>query len=213
MCTIITSNKLTKAIERQILEDNNYNPHGISLLLLDEDYTMLDLNCFDVLLVIQILRSKKYFQRFWLHQRYATTCNTETIDCHNYRTQAGYYIQHNGILHDEDSSMFRVDSQLIGYNIDRDMELGFDIEDTLHNFLIAESYLNAFIVAADGSHFYTLRSQSGTLYTDGKGNYSSNIVSGIRYPVTHKTMKKTNIYNQARNSAYNNNNNILSFNG
>jgi len=169
MCTLMTITRgffrqHRKSVIDQIVDDQYGNPHGYALELIGK--SPLFLQGFDIDRVIDMLDTD--FDRFVLHQRFATSRNVSLCDCHGYVAENGYRWYHNGII--ENFLQLRVDSINLTQCI--------DMKDALSFFM--GSYANIMCTRPDGSLQVGRASKSGCLFKDAKGlNFSTNPVGSI----------------------------------
>jgi hypothetical protein len=175
MCTIMTFDYVTfcankTAIVSQIRADAVGNPDGWSLVLTCLKGSV-SLNTMDVSVIVALLDTVP-FARFWLHSRAATGRDTGVAYSHNFRTNSGLLIQHNGIIDNPDN--LPVDSMRIGHLVD---SLGLDFAiDYLSN---TEHFFNTFFIEPEYGSYTVVRLGGGSLHTDNQGNYSTKAISGI----------------------------------
>jgi len=110
--------------------------------------------------------------------RAATQGDVNIRNTHGWMTTAGTAVMHNGVLFDQDSYRFNVDSELI---VDWLEKFGTDF--TLE-MLLTENYANVFLIENLGD-YYVSRTSGGSLFTDGRGNFATNQVGRINKPVKH----------------------------
>jgi hypothetical protein len=87
---------------------------------------------------------------------------------------------HNGIISGGDAANFYVDSMYIP-----ELLRLRGLAETL-TYLKSVSYANVFLVNPIDGRWAVSRTSSGTLFMDGKGNFSSNPLGPIKIPVPHK---------------------------
>lgn len=188
MCTILTvSRKFFTTHEeetlRRINNDAISNDDGWSLITVgrraDEVTVLKSLYLDDILAVI---KNNKSWRRFFLHSRMATTRALGLDACHAFSASNGWFVMHNGSLSHKKARRFPVDSELIAALI---KDYG---PDTTTSFLREnESYANCFLVNPESGKYRIVRLTSGSLYTDGKGNYSSRDFADIKKAVPTKS--------------------------
>lgn len=180
MCTILTTNSVTDNILNRIAEDHQYNPHGLSVVTYDgvnyEILKTLDLNT-----VLTILRSREY-KRIFVHTRNATTWSRGVNATHGF-IQGDYIYFHNGIFRSRGALQYPVDSMMLG-DVLR-MTAPDNIQKTLS--ALGETFANIMIVDTKLDRYHVIRQQSGSLFTDNQGNYSTNPVDDINIPVPENT--------------------------
>jgi hypothetical protein len=158
-----------KLVEKQIVEDSLYNPHGYALELIGK--TPMFLQGFDIAVVLGMLDLD--FDRFVLHQRFATSRNICVSDCHGYVDVEGRRWYHNGVI--ENFQEYRVDSQNLTHCL--------DMEDAIITF--AGAYANLILTLPDGSVHVGRAGNGGNLCKDAKGlNFSTNPFSAISLAVS-----------------------------
>lgn len=176
MCTIMTLTKKQardKAIQAMIRQDFMGNPHG-TVLLLDNKLMLTSLTIEPIISMINTVS----FDRCWIHQRYASTMTMGLSGCHNFYSKDRHkVVMHNGVISNHNE--LPVDSQRIVDILDA---IG-DIEQTAQVIIDTEYFANFFIIDLDKGTYTVARCTSGTLHTDGKGNYSSHAVGEITIPV------------------------------
>jgi hypothetical protein len=182
MCTIMTIDRPTfeanyKEFINRILIDEASNPHGIAIMMYSFKYglTKLESNKFQASFLGGV------WDRVWVHCRYGTTDTTGIDGCHNFPSGDGWYIQHNGVVRcgnglPVDSMAIAQLTKLLGPQ---------DALETLKR--TGESFANTFIVNEYGE-YYVGRASSGTLFTDGKGNFSSKQVCDLNSPVPNDSI-------------------------
>lgn len=174
MCTLLTVDRaaFSKKILARINMDARYNDDGFSLLTLGkhgEPALLRTMSIDDVFSALDVLK----WERFFLHCRAATQGTIMLENTHGWDA-AGVFYMHNGILRDKMAEYFPVDSQLIGHKIET-----VGMNGTME-WLTSESFANVFFVNPSLSWYQVFKSENGSLYTDGKGNYSTNRVSNIK---------------------------------
>lgn len=177
MCTIYTFSKQFytenhDAVVKQIKSDAVFNGHGYSMLAIGRDSDTTEL--IRTMNVASLLRSLDTLlgpsgeaERAWIHLRYATTGFHGLNGAHGFAA-GDYNVFHNGILRRKESDSFHVDSELIAHEIDT---LG--LEGAIEAIGANEKYVNAFLVNNQTGSYTVIRMTTGSLYTDGAGNYSS----------------------------------------
>lgn len=186
MCTILTVdretyNEFQQEIRAVIRQDAVSNSDGGSILLVGKDSRRTTLlRTLDEEVILQLLDthfSEGHAERAWIHFRLATTAFDGLNGCHGFAA-GDYTVFHNGILHRKDSHLFRVDSELIAWEVE-----AAGPEEAISNLLEKESYANVFLVDNSTGAYHVVRCTSGVLHTDGKGNYSTSRVGPIDKPV------------------------------
>lgn len=165
----------------QIKEDWRSNPHGASLLLIgaaSKDTSLIrSMNIDDVLLLVELRFLNRTASRIFLHLRYATTGFIGLNGCHGFSAN-NYTVMHNGILKRKEADYHNVDSELIAQDIVIESKAYAIAQLQKH-----ETYANVFIIDNDTGKYDVIRQSTGNLYTDGKGNYSSNTCSTMTVSV------------------------------
>lgn len=183
MCTIITASRElfaqhSKDFIDQIYDDAKHNPHGLALVLMGK--TSLEITVLRTLsadAVVSALNNDKTWQRFWFHSRYATSSFKGIPGCHGFHARHGeqdWYVLHNGIIQHQESRKFNVDSEWLASMISR-----YGVAAAVGAVRTGESFVNAFFVNPTTGKWVMLRAKSGSLYQDGKGNFSTVKLKGI----------------------------------
>lgn len=191
MCTIITVSQdfwqsNSKAIVSRILIDAKTNSEGWCLVGIDTRTPENDIrfNSMRINLIPEMI--KDFFNhasneaRVFLHARAATTRNVGLSFTHGFTDRDGRIIMHNGIIGNLD--YMAVDSFNLAYNYD------LSSADTLLSSLKTnkESFANIFVIDPAMGIYQVVRMSTGSLYTDGEGNYSTHPIGSIAAPVaTH----------------------------
>ncbi len=193
MCTIYTFgkefyNEHKVAIVEQIESDSSFNGHGYSMLAIgtDEGTTELvrTMNVTSLLASLdRLLGSDGSAERAWIHLRYSTTDFQGLNGCHGFAA-GDYTVFHNGILSRRGSASFNVDSELIAYDIEAS-----GIEGAIAAIAESESYVNAMLVNNQTGTYSIIRMKSGSLHTDGQGNYSTSPIDNT--PICHAVPTNT----------------------
>ncbi len=181
MCTIMTvsssyfSTNADAVIER-IRVDARGNGDGWSLIAYRYgDASSTSIRATDlgtVLAMVPWLLTDNY-DRIWLHARYSTGSYIGLNYTHGF-TAGHHSVMHNGILRADAAARYEVDSQLIP-----DLITTLGILPAARHLVATEHYANCLIVdTSDGSYVVT-RTATGSLHTDGEGNYSSGQMPGI----------------------------------
>ncbi len=187
MCTLMTlhNSKWSTKMENRIRKDAIENPDGFALLLMTSDGAHSIFRTFDIDAVVMLLNTVTW-SRMFLHCRYATQGAVTLDNSHGWSNQGVFYM-HNGRLAAPEARLFPVDSQAIGDWL----ESGID---TALKDLWAEPYANVFLINTVENYYVVNRSLGGQLYTDGRGNYSTNRVGNIRKPVRRRSQKSHIMY-------------------
>lgn len=189
MCTILTFTKdfyykNKDDITARLLKDSISNSDGCALLTIgqDDEDTLL-LKCLSVRPIITALESAmdSGAERAWLHLRFATTSFTGINGCHGFAAD-DYLVFHNGCMARRAADAYNVDSELIADDIKN-----HGIDEAISLIADHEYYVNAFIVNTTTGAFTVIRMDSGSLYTDNEGNYSTEAFGTIATPVEPRT--------------------------
>lgn len=190
MCTILTFdkefyNKNKTVIRKRILTDAFSNGDGFAMLLMgesSEDTNMIrSMNVEVLLAVLEYQMQNEACERAWIHCRFATTGFVGLNGCHGFAAQ-DYTVFHNGVLSRTEADGFSVDSELIAFDIE-----SAGVEQAIRNLSEHDSYANVFIVNNQTGQYNVIRKTGGSLFTDGKGNYSTNKFSSINRTVPVNT--------------------------
>ena len=188
MCTIYTftyddlvgsdkSEYNHKMWEDRISRDIAHNSHGFSILLVDEFGKAVGQSCglskTDTAPIMDYLWQNDYHRAF-VHLRFATGQHRGLAQTHRWESNGVWYM-HNGVLRASPAHL-KVDSLQIGE------WLKVDIDYTLAR-LAKNMYANVFLVDEEKDTYYVSRSSTGSLFTDGKGNFSTNQVGVCNVPV------------------------------
>lgn len=159
----------------RMVQDSNFNDDGWSAMFVLGSGKPMFLQSLDLDPIVSLVLDLDW-TRMFLHARAATQGSPRLDNCHGWSAD-GVYVFHNGILSNPQSRDFEVDSQLIHWWIDR-----YGVTKTL-NLLRTERYANVMLVDTISNEYLIHRSETGSLFTDGNGNFSSNIMGDIRQPV------------------------------
>jgi len=185
MCTIMTvsSDHYTDELVEQIREDALYNSDGFGLVLVNAGELSTVVRSMDIETIIDTLACSPW-ERMFLHCRMATNGSVSLVNTHGWDF-GGTFIMHNGILRGADADRFAVDSMAIGQWV---CDGGINL--ALTN-LRAQPFANVLMVVEDSLAYTVSRSLAGSLYTDWKGNFSTNEMGELSflvpcyYTVTH----------------------------
>jgi hypothetical protein len=197
MCTILTASAaLFNSNRRNFLEriqaDAQYNRDGWNLLCIDASDESLNLQVSSMNLK-SILRGLDLFldacdeesSRVFLHARAATTSYVGIGFNHGFTDFNGRIFMHNGIIQNPDRLC--VDS----YSL---IDLPSQIDAVLPWFKQrGDTYANVFCIDTFDFSYLVVRLVTGSLFTDGDGNYSTNAVGPIVKPVSHNTVEQHSI--------------------
>lgn len=182
MCTILTVSNTTVDIDslvKHIESDGASNPHGFSLLMVTDNDKPMIIRSMDLAPIIDAVSFFKW-KRIFLHTRYATQGGPKLQNTHGWNTD-GAFVFHNGFIRSGEADRFEVDSQAIVH------WLGKHTRRKAIGKLLAENYANVMVVDTEENDYLIIRAKSGRLFTDGKGNYSTNELGPVKIPVKTKT--------------------------
>lgn len=165
-------------VNQRIRSDQFHNDDGSALILVDDKHVVLmNLASMDITPILMILNSRPW-ARMFLHQRMATGGSPIVGNCHGWATRddGAVHVMHNGILHTSDSVGCAVDSQAILTWLEQ-----LKWKDALGK-IEDEWYANVFLIINGRGHTI-IRSETGSLVTDGLGNFSTNYVTGLHHEV------------------------------
>lgn len=186
MCTLVTisaeffANNRAQVLER-IRQDARFNGDGWSLLCIDVQDTSRNV-ALQSMNLRMVLRTLDLFadtcspdSRIFLHARAATTRYTGIAYCHGFTDLRGRIFMHNGII--QNPEQLAIDS----YSL-----IDLPLSDT--GMLEAlksrgDNYANVFVIDTDTDTYTIIRLATGSLYTDGNGNYSTHPLATIAKPV------------------------------
>ena len=187
MCSILTVSKQfwdTSSIEviDRIERDSLVNSDGFALLALDSclEHLNVRLQSMNIQVILTVMQDFfnqcSEYGRVFLHSRMATTGYVGIAYNHGFDNFRGKVIMHNGIL--SHGRNYTVDSFAL-------VQAPLDTAETLMEYLIDrnENYANIFVVDTELYTYSMVRSLTGSLYTDGEGNYSTNQLADICQPV------------------------------
>lgn len=167
MCTLYTFTGESKdQYLVQILLDAQFNSDGFSALI-DKGgkFTLIRTESIDFLVdTLTGIEADRYF----VHLRMATTAYTGVTRCHG--LDAGdFTVFHNGVIDYAGDLDSRGIAELFAKH-----SLDFALT-ALKGF----SYANVIAVNTQTGDYYINRSSVGSLYTDGRGNYSTTVIVGV----------------------------------
>jgi hypothetical protein len=184
MCTIITLDKKKYleigelTVQKHILSDSIFNNDGASLVFIDPDRPETDtiFRTMNVRLLIAVLsecmESAADNARAFIHLRASTTASLGVTYTHAFDNGSGVIYMHNGVIKNPK-----------GYAVDsfRLQELTDNSAAGMLKFLQAtkETFANIFLINTEEASYSVVRMQTGSLFTDGKGNFSTNIMVGF----------------------------------
>lgn len=181
MCTILTFDgkffdENREELLGQLEHDFMFNRHGSTMIGVDPvggDSELLSKNSSLAKEVTDFL-DRVPMGRVFLHYRYATTARVGLAHNHVIPSFDGQFYLHNGVI----SNKFRytVDSFNLVHLSRRSEELLLDLTEQ------GETFANVFIVDPEEG-YGVVRLKTGTLFTDGQGNYSTHCIGSICLPV------------------------------
>lgn len=189
MCTIHTYSakfyrKNQKDINIQIIRDAITNEDGLSMVFLDGHnavtntvYRTMSAENLTVVLSMLMADATKY-ARVFIHLRAATTTHVGVGFTHAFDDMQGIFYMHNGVI--TNTGNMAVDS----FNM-------ANWADTRGSGMLVnllgrkEHFANVFRIDTVGYKWSMTRMSSGTLHTDGHGNYSSRAFGPITEAVEH----------------------------
>ena len=208
MCTILTANNTIPAhkIIEQLKEDAWSNPDGFAMLMVQKNGKPLFIQSLDIEPILSLIEYSE-FERIFVHTRYATQGKSALQNCHGWQAN-GVYVFHNGSIRSRISDKFDVDSEAIRYWLDN-----YGIDETIDK-LIDEPFANVFLVDIEQGQYIVQRSRTGSLFTDGNGNYSTHDFDAINIPLAQDSLEQfeldvenTNEISSRFDSRYSNHNN------
>ena len=125
---------------------------------------------FDVILDMMTINDS--WEQIIIHQRYTTQGAANLANTHMWQV-GDYFYCHNGVLRDKDCDKFAVDSQNIGAYLETD-----NVWDAIA-YCQSEQYANTFIVNLEAKKIWVTRSLDNTLFTDGRGQFSTKELKGL----------------------------------
>lgn len=191
MCTILTVSREfylanRESVIKRVKSDFRGNNHGTSLLMIgadgDDSLLLRTMGVADALTLLDLKFLSGVADRAWIHLRFATTGYQGLNGCHGFAAN-DYTVFHNGILSRPESATFNVDSELIAADV---VQGGKD--HAIAALQASEQYANVFLVNNKTGTYTVVRQSTGSLYTDGQGNYSSNPVGTICQTVPPATV-------------------------
>lgn len=190
MCTLYTFNNDLWTndriqLENRIRQDWRHNSDGASILGgNDIDPCNTFLQTFSLETTIAMINSmfSDGSERVWIHLRSATTTFVNLNGIHGFIADS-YRVFHNGVLSRADSYKYNVDSELIAEDIKT-----YGLQTALNN-LSEDSFANVMIVDVNNGNYHINRTTSGSLHTDGNGNYSTYAVGSISVSVVSNYRK------------------------
>ncbi len=177
MCQIHIINKATYDAEPRLISSHLesgsiMNNHGCSALFINADgeHTLMRGMDFDAISGFMAVYDE--WETVVIHQRYTTQGKANINNTHLWQVGDFFYC-HNGVMRARESNQYPVDSQLIG----NFLEDG-NVWDAIA-YCQSEDYANVFIINLEMKSIWISRSISHTLYTDGRGQYSTDKLPGI----------------------------------
>lgn len=197
MCTIITvSRAFFEANKQDVL--NRINSDGVSnddgwglVLLGDRPANTISVKSLELDTIKHLIENTKW-NRMFLHARFSTTSTKGIFGCHNFTTvgnglkenvkNGSWIVQHNGILKSKESNNYLVDSMYIP-----EVLRLHGLRATKGYLTSNENYANVFLINPQSGMYVVTRASSGSLHTDGNGNYSTGVIGPINSPVPHNS--------------------------
>lgn len=195
MCTIMTvSTKLYNEnkvdFENRILQDGQRNSDGGSLLFLDpekpENNTIFrSMNVTTLVAMASMLAEEASdTARLFVHMRMATTRRVGIAFTHGFDDHDGRVFMHNGVI--DNKTNMAVDSFNLAY-----VNNGVNTQDIYRKLRKeGELYANVFVINTESYNYGVIRMVTGVLYTDDKGNYSTNSIGAISRLVKDRSWKQ-----------------------
>ena len=187
MCQIFIVNR-DSYIENQDVYDahldkgDSLNNHGSSALFIADNGEHCLVRGLDFTTISTLMTINDNWSKVIIHQRYTTGGAANLSNTHLWQVGDFFYC-HNGVLKDERTLNYPVDSQLIGSFLQSG-----DVWDALA-YCQSEPYANVFIANIEQREIWVTRSKDNTLYTDGNGQYSTRKLEGhIDIPVAEHTL-------------------------
>ena len=163
-----------------ILSDATYNNEGWSLLAVDTDNPKLNMRLATMQIGPIVAAIESWFlsssevARIFLHARAATTSSVGIAYNHVFCNKRGTIIMHNGVI--DNVADYSVDSFNLANSV-----LEADGKHVLADLLgKQETFANLFLINPDEGLYSVVRLTTGRLYTDGNGNYSTNVLETIK---------------------------------
>lgn len=175
MCQIHIINKTNflnnpTAYEDHLNSGARINDHGSAALFIDDEGNHSIIRAMKFETIMDMLHMNDRWETVVIHQRYTTQGAANLSNTHLWQV-GNYFYCHNGVLRDEDTNKYEVDSQLIGHYLETNPWEAIA-------YCQSEDYANTFIVGLDEKKIWVTRSKTNTLYTDGNGQYSTRLLKG-----------------------------------
>lgn len=182
MCTVITVDQSInkQSVIERIISDSMSNSDGFAMLMIQLDGTPLFIQSMNTDPIIGLIEIMDY-KRIFIHTRYATQGIAALHNTHGWNHN-GTYVFHNGSIRSKISERFSVDSEAIRYWLEF-----YGIDETIDK-LHDEPFANVFLVNTVDGNYIVHRSMTGSLFTDGNGNYSTHAFDAITTPVAEYTV-------------------------
>lgn len=186
MCTLITvsaeffANNRAQVLDR-IRQDARFNGDGWSLLCIDiqdtsKNVALQSMNLRMILRILDLFTDTcSPDSRIFLHARAATTRYTGIAYCHGFTDLRGRIFMHNGIVNNPEQ--LAIDSYSL---IDLPLADTSMLEALKQR---GDNYANVFVIDTDTDTYSVIRLATGSLHTDGNGNYSTHPIATIIKPV------------------------------
>ena len=167
-----------EAIAAQIRSDARTNDDGSAVILMGKyntDVTLL--RTLNAEAIINLMISDDTWERAWIHNRMATTQFKGLPGAHGFDARYGgndWYVMHNGRFVHQEANKFRVDSEWAA-----DLVRKYGPLSSLKVIAENEHFANMFLICPTEGRWFVLRQTSGSLNTDGQGNYSTHKITGL----------------------------------
>lgn len=186
MCTLLTIDKQTyskmrKSVLKRIVADARFNSDGGSLVFLDpmqpNNNTVFRSMSLGLLTstVKTLMQGASDHARLFVHMRAATTAMIGVGFTHAFDDMNGTIYMHNGVISNPNWT-YAVDS----FRLVTMGEPGEMFKQLLGE---GETFANIFVIDTLGYKYSVLRLSTGSLFTDGQGNYATNECGRINQPV------------------------------
>lgn len=177
MCTLLTLSRerwdeSPTLWAQRVMDDVRTNSDGVSVLLARDDGMYSNLRTMDVDVAIAVLAVTDW-ERCWVHTRFGTGGAAVLEHTHGF-CAGGVWYMHNGCLRQAPAPSLPVDSMAIGKWLQ---------DGTVYDKLANEHFANVFLVAPHSGRWTVVRQRSGSLYTDGLGNYATVATGDVSQPV------------------------------
>jgi hypothetical protein len=186
MCTIMTLSyeAFSDEMMAQIKSDAGRNSDGYALLLYGKHDSETIIRSMNIAVIEAALRDTEW-TRMFLHCRFATQGTEELDNTHGWSV-GGIYYMHNGAIRHPKARDLAVDSMMIGKWLNGGISVALKE-------LRYETYANVFLIDTKNHQFHVHRSATGSLFTDGHGNYSTARVGTISQVVSDNSCSMVGI--------------------